>query len=140
MRNLKNYMMCLAMIIPMLVLLAHDIIPHNHHLHQIDDHNHVSVIQVHQHLYEHSHANTHQHNGIHWNHSHEANAETCCILTHNRVQKDNAYKVFLQSDNIQLDCEETQKLQSFNLRNQKLTPEPIRFIPHRRGPPNSFLA
>ncbi|MCY1636339.1 hypothetical protein [Marinifilum sp. D737] len=137
MRNLKSYILCLTMIIPMLVLLAHDIIPHNHHLQQIDDYHHVSVIQVHHHGHA---ANTHQHNGIHWNHSHEANAETCCILTHNRVQKDNAYKVFLQSDNIQLDCEETQRLQSFKLRNQKLTPEPLRFIPHRRGPPSSFLA
>lgn len=126
------------MIIPMLVLLAHDIIPHNHHLHQIDDHHHVSVIQIHHH--GHAHNNADQHNGIHWNHSHEANAETCCILTHNRVQKDNAYKVFLQSDNIQLDCEETLRLQSFKLRNQKLTPEPLRFITYRRGPPNSFLA
>lgn len=126
------------MIVPMLVLLAHDIIPHNHHLHQIDDHHHVSVIQIHHH--GHAHNNAHQHNGIHWNHSHEANAETCCILTHNRVQKNNIYKVFLQSDNIQLDCTETQKLQSFKLNNQKLTLEPLRFIPHRRGPPNSFLA
>jgi hypothetical protein len=126
------------MVIPMLVLLAHDIIPHDHHIHQIDGHHHVSVIQVHQH--GHSHANAHQHNGIHWNHSHRTNAETCCILTHNRVQKENVYKVFLSADHIQLDCEETQKLQSFKLRNQKLTPEPLRFTPPRRGPPNSFFA
>jgi hypothetical protein len=126
------------MVIPMLVLLAHDIIPHDHHIHQIDGHHHVSVIQVHQH--GHSHANAHQHNGIHWNHNHRTNAETCCILTHNRVQKENVYKVFLSAGHIQLDCEETQKLQSFKLRNQKLTPEPLRFTPLRRGPPNSFFA
>jgi hypothetical protein len=124
----------------MLVLLAHDIVPHDHHIHQFDDHHHVSVIKSHHHGHSHSHANAHRHNGVHWSHSHEASGETCCVLTHNRVQKENIYKVFLQADHVQLDCEESKKLQSFKLRNQQLTPEPLRLTPPRRGPPSSFLA
>jgi hypothetical protein len=126
------------MVIPMLVLLIHDIVPHNHHIHQFADHHHVSVIKIHQH--GHSHANTHQHGGVHWNHSHEASKDTCCILTHNRVQKENIYKVFLKADPIQLNCEETQKLQGFKFYELNLTPEPLRFTPPRRGPPSSFVA
>ena len=130
------------MVIPMLVLLVHDIVPHNHHIHQIDGHQHVSVIQVHKHVHAHSHSHSHahHHNGVHWNHKHNSNAETCCILAQNRVQKENIYKVFLQTDNIQLKSEETKEFKKFKLRNEKLTVEPLRFTPPRRGPPSSYLA
>jgi hypothetical protein len=139
MRKIRNYILCLTMVIPMLVLLVHDIVPHKHHIHQIDDHQHVSVIQVHKQVHSHSHAHSHT-NGVHWSHSHNTNTETCCILTHNRVQKENTFKVFLQEDKIEFTCEKTLKVQKFKLRNEELTVEPLRFSPHRRGPPNSFLA
>ncbi len=135
MRSLKKYILCLIMVIPMLVLLAHDIIPHNHHVHQ-QENNHVSVIQIHQHAHSHNHG----HSGLHWNHSHNTTEETCCILTHNRVQKEIKYQIFLKSDEIKLDSEDSQRVQQFKVYNSILIPEPLKSPPLRRGPPSQHLA
>lgn len=122
----------------MLVLLTHDVIPHNHHLHNTNSDQQVSIIHDHQNVESNS-CNHHNHGGTHWNHQHETNNEPCCTLTHNRVQKEVKYQIFLKADAIQLDSENTQKVQKFKVHNYKLIPEPLRFSPHRRGPPNSNL-
>ncbi len=122
----------------MLVLLAHDVIPHNHHLHNTNLDEHVSIAHVHQHVDSNA-CNHHNHAGASWNHQHETNNESCCILTHNRVQKEVKYQIYLKADAIQLDSGNTDKVQKFKVHNYKLIPEPLRFSPHRRGPPNSNL-
>ena len=126
------------MIIPMLVLLAHDVIPHHHHgqIQTVD--NHVSVIHSHQHVHSNS-CKAHSHGGTHWNHQHDTSSESCCILTHNRVQKEVKYQIFLKSDIINYDINDTQKVQKFRVHNYQLIPEPLRFSPLRRGPPNLNL-
>ncbi|MBL4560807.1 MAG: hypothetical protein JKX79_07445 [Labilibaculum sp.] len=138
MRNLKKQVLCLLMLIPMLVLLTHDVIPHNHHLHNTNSNQQVSIIHVHQHV-ESNACNHHNHDDMHWSHQHETNNEACCILTHNRVQKEVKYQIFLKADAIQLDSEHTQKVQKLKVLNYKLIPEPLRFSPHRRGSPNLNL-
>lgn len=126
------------MLIPMLVLLAHDVIPHNHHLHNTNSDQKVSLVHDHQHVDSNA-CNHHNHGEMHWNHQHETNNESCCILTHHRVQKELKYQIFLKADVIQLDSENAQKIQKFKVCDYKLIPEPLRFSPHRRGPPNSNL-
>lgn len=139
MRNLKKQVLCLLMLIPMLVLLAHDVIPHNHRLHNANEDQQISVIHVHQ--YVESNSCTHHHHGEkNWNHQHKTNAETCCILTHNRVQKEIKYQIFLKADIIQLDSEDIQKVKIFRIRNYILIPEPLQFSPLKRGPPRLNLA
>jgi len=122
----------------MLVLLTHDVIPHNHHLHNTNSDQQVSIIHVHKHVKSNS-CNHHTHGGMHWNHQHENSNETCCILTHNRVQKEVKHQIFLKADAIQLDSEDAQEIQKFKVHNYKLIPEPLRFSPHRRGPPSLNL-
>jgi histone deacetylase complex regulatory component SIN3 len=121
----------------MLVLLAHDVIPHDHH-HNTSKDQQVSIIHVHQNV-DSAACKHHNHSGTHWNNQHETNNESCCILTHHRVQKEVKYQIFLKADVIQLDSENTQEVQKFWVHNYKLILEPLRFSPHRRGPPNSNL-
>ena len=123
----------------MLVLLAHDVIPHHHHSQIQTENNQVSVIHSHQHVHNGT-CNTHSHAGIHWNHQHETSSESCCILTHNRVQKDVKYQVFLKADVISYDTDDTRKVQKFRVLNFHLIPEQLRISPLRRGPPSQHLA
>jgi len=126
------------MIIPMLVLLAHDVIPHHHHSEVQTENNQVSVLQSHHHIHTGS-CNSHSNSRAHWNHQHETNNENCCILTHNRVQKEVKYQIFLKADLINFDVNDTQKVQKFRVHNYQLIPEPLRFSPLRRGPPSLNL-
>ena len=137
MRNFKKQMLCLLMLIPMLVLLAHDVIPHNHNHNTAEDQQ-VSIIHFHQHVKCNT-CNHHNHGETNWNHQNEKNSESCCILTHNRVQQEIKYQIFLKADAIRLDSEDIRKVKKFRVHNYKLIPEPLRFSPHRRGPPNSIL-
>ncbi len=122
----------------MLVLLAHDVIPHNHHIHNINEDQQVSILHVHQHVVSNA-CNHHNHGEANWNHQRETNSESCCILTHNRVQKEAKYQIFLKADAIRLDSENIQKVKKFRVHNYILIPEPLRFSPLRRGPPRSTL-
>ncbi|WP_145957660.1 hypothetical protein [Labilibaculum antarcticum] len=138
MRNLKKQMLCLLMLIPMLVLLAHDVIPHNHHLHNANSEQQVSIIRVHQHV-ESNACSQNNNGGAHWNHQHKTNGESCCILTHSRVQKELKYQIFLKADAIRFDSKDIQKVKKFRVHNYILIPEPLRFSPLKRGPPSSNL-
>lgn len=122
----------------MLVLLAHDVIPHHHHSEIQINNNQASVAHSHQHIHSGS-CNPHSHGSAHLNHQHETNNESCCILTHNRVQKDVKYQIFLKADVINYDVNDTQKVQKFRVLNYQLIPEPLRFSPLRRGPPSFNL-
>lgn len=123
----------------MVVLLAHDVIPHHHHDHNHSESKQVSVYHTHQHIHQDTHC-SHAHGGASWNHNHNTTSETCCFLTHNRVQKDVSYQIFLKADIVQYDTNDTQKVQKFRVHNFRLIPEPLRFTPLRRGPPSQHLA
>lgn len=122
----------------MLVLLAHDVIPHHHHSQVQTQNNSNSVFHSHQHVHKGA-CNAHAHGGVHWNHQHETSTESCCTLTHNRVQKDSKFQIFLKADLISYDTNDTQKVQKFGVHNYQLIPEPLRFSPLRRGPPSLNL-
>jgi hypothetical protein len=123
----------------MLVLLGHDIIPHHHHLEQKHE-TQVSLVRVHQHVHQHSSCNHKQNGASHWNHQQEKSNETCCQLTHHRVQKELKFQVFLPAQFIQLNSLAKQNIQKLTLRNYKLIAEIYRLTPPFRGPPHSSLA
>ncbi|WP_321308843.1 hypothetical protein [Marinifilum fragile] len=151
---MKNNLMFLALIIPVLVLLAHDIIPHHHH----GDHGHVHDNQdYHQNSHSHkSGTNCHHKDSdthhleftsekkdvddLFFVHKHGQNEKNTCFLTHHRVQKEIKYQVFLKSDHIDYGYRENIEKSKYYIVDFRLPYEPLRLIPHRRGPPNLFLA
>lgn len=136
MRKLKQYILCLFMLTPMLVLLGHDIIPHHHHLLQAETNEAVSIVQVHQHVHSKSICNHTNNAGLQWNHQQEKSSETCCLLTHHRVQKELKFQIFLSASSIQLNAISPQKVQKLKTGNSKLIIGPFRLTPLLRGPPS----
>lgn len=139
MRNFNKQLLCMLMLIPMMVLLAHDVIPHHHHIHNNVDDQQISAFHVHQDLLENT-CSQHNHNSRQWSHHDDTKNKSCCTLTHHRVQKEVRFQIFLKADSIQLDSENSQKVQRFRVHNHTLIPEPIRISPLRRGPPSTNLA
>lgn len=139
MRNLNKQLLCLLMLIPMMVLLAHDVIPHHHHIHSRVDDQQILAFHVHQNLLENT-CSQHNHSSTQWNHQGDTKDKSCCTLTHHRVQKEVKFQIFLKADSIQLGSENNQKVQRLRVHNHTLIPEPIWTSPFRRGPPSTNLA
>jgi hypothetical protein len=147
MRNLKKYLMSFVMIMPMIILLAHDIIPHHHH----GDHGqgmHAHHHEAHSHEpHSHSHHNDHHHHhanaeievsdihGIFFEHKHGKEDAHTCFLTHHRVQKEIKYVVFLESDEIDYGYRETIDKKKHYVIDYRLLPEPIKLLHSLRAPP-----
>ena len=126
----------MTMVIPMLVLLAHDIVPHHHHVfpkskeHKASSHSHT-------HIHDANCGHHHHHGEKHWSHQHSTAEEGACILAHHRAQKELKYQVFLKVDYIDFRVKEDQSTKKFFVSDYRLIPEPIKFIHLLRAPPYS---
>lgn len=129
-------MLTIVMLLPMLIMMVHDIIPHHNHQNA-----HQCVI---------SDTNTHDHNincddhsdhskqpisGICVHHQHKSDQGHCCLLHHNRLQQELKFQIFLVGDLIRLDTQLEEIKTKFFVWNTSPFQNPERIVLGLRAPP-----
>jgi len=132
MRNLSNQIISLVLLLPMLVMLAHDIIPHHHHETQTSA-NYVKMNHVHLEA-EHSQCNGH-HQTQHFVHSHENHESNCCSFVNLRFFKNFKFQVFISHIILDILVPNDNIPVKHYVSNYVLIPEPNREAYGLRGPP-----
>ncbi|RXQ89508.1 hypothetical protein EO244_14165 [Ancylomarina salipaludis] len=132
MKKINNNILSLILVVPMLVMLAHDIIPHHHHnTHTSANfvnlaHNHIEATSVNCH----GHGTTQQ-----LAHSHQENESSCCSFVNLRFFKDFKFQVILTHIILDmLKLREDSPIKHY-VSNFSLIPEPYRESSGLRGPP-----
>ncbi len=134
MRKLNKQIVSLILVLPILVMLAHDIIPHHHH----DTHTSANFVKTaHSHIetINTTHCNSHS-TRQHLSHSHNENESTCCSFVNLRFFKNFKFQVHLTY--IILDIvlpSDTEEPIRYYVSNSNLAPEPYRESTGLRGPP-----
>jgi len=132
MKPVSKQIMSLILLLPILVMLTHDIIPHHHHETPTST-NYVKMNHAHLEA-EHSHCNGH-HQTQHLGHSHENHESDCCTFGNLRFFKSFKFQVYIghilldiliPNDNIPV---------KHYVTNYVLIPEPNREAYGLRGPP-----
>ena len=148
----KKYLQMIFMIIPMIMLMLHDMIPHHHHDLQKHD-GHQSVHAHHEHHHHHNnyhHEEHHEHDFLinlsdnefiaFFTHHHDEEEEACCILTHHRVKKQANFQIFLKTDSVNYHINEKFCRKKYIVRNDRLLPDRVVPINQLRGPPSIALS
>lgn len=107
MEKAKRYILTLSMLLPMLVMMAHDIIPHHNSLHLLEcpsDQNSGNC------------CNNEENNHIDIecsplinckiDNSHKSSNKSCCHSTHHRLQQDLKFQIILNGELILFDVNE----------------------------------
>ena len=131
-KKINNNILSLILVVPMLVMLAHDIIPHHHHNTHTSanfvnrTHDQIEATPLHCQ----GHGTTQQ-----LAHSHQENEDSCCTFVNLRFFKDFKFQVILTHiilDMIQMG--EDTPIKHY-VSNCSLIPEPNRESSGLRGPP-----
>ena len=133
MRKLNKQIVSLFLVLPILVMLAHDIIPHHHH----DTPTSANFVKMeHRHL-EATHSNCHAHeNTQHLSHSHNENESTCCAFVNLRFFKNVKFQVLLSHIVLNIVSSTNQEAPiRYYVSSSNLIPEPSRESTGLRGPP-----
>lgn len=135
MRKLNKKILSLILVLPILVMLAHDIIPHHHH----DTNTTANFVKMeHAHIKTtHGHCHAHQ-TSQHLSHSHKAEESKCCTFVNLRFFKNFKFQVQLVHIvlDIVLSSNEDAPIRYF-VSNSNLIPEPYRESTGLRGPPRA---
>jgi hypothetical protein len=154
MKGFKKYLQMIFMIIPMVMLMLHDMIPHHHH--DLEEHDgHQTIHTHHKHHKHHHHHNKHHDDSEHehdfhlnladhefitcFTHHHDEAEETCCFLTHHRVKKQAKSQVFLKENSVNYNINEKFCRKRYIVCNDRLLPDRTVPINQLRGPPSSAL-
>lgn len=151
MKGFKKYLQMIFMIIPMVMLMLHDMIPHHHH--DLEEHNgHQTIHTHHKHHHHHNkhHDDSEHEHDFHLNladhefitcftHHHDEAEETCCFLTHHRVKKQAKSQVFLKENSVNYNINEKFCRKRYIVCNDRLLPDRTVPINQLRGPPSSAL-
>jgi len=134
MRKLNKKIVSLVLVLPILVMLAHDIIPHHHH----DTNTTANFVKMEHAHFEaiHGHCNAHQ-SSQHLSHSHKENESNCCTFVNLRFFKNFKFQVHLT--HIILDIISSSDVEEpirYYVSNSNLIPEPYRESTGLRGPPH----
>ena len=133
MRKLNKQIVSLILVLPILVMLAHDIIPHHHH----DTHTSANFVKMEHTHFEATHSNCHTHQtSQHLSHSHKADESNCCSFVNLRFFKNFKFQVHLA--HIILDkvmSSDVEEPIRYYVSNSNLIPEPYRESTGLRGPP-----
>lgn len=133
MRKMNKKLLSLILVLPILVMLAHDIIPHHHH----DTHTAANFVTM-----EHAHfdavsSHCHSHETTqHLSHSHKENESNCCSFVNLRFFKNFKFQVLISHillDILKVDEDTPIK---YYVSNFNLIPEPNRESTGLRGPPH----
>jgi len=132
MRNLRKQIICLVLLLPLLVMLAHDIIPHHHHKTPTS----TSYVKMsHAHLEaEHAHCNGH-HQTQQVGHSHENHETNCCTFGNLRFFKSFKFQVYISHVILDILVPNDFTPVKYYVSDFILIPEPNREAYGLRGPP-----
>jgi len=136
MRNIKKYMLTIIMLLPMLIMMVHDIIPH--HDHQLAHQCVVTNTNTHNHninINDHSDHSKHTISGICVHHQHKSDQDHCCHLQHHRLQQELKFQIFLVGDLIRLDTQQEEIKTKFFVWNTSPFQTPERIVLGLRAPP-----
>jgi len=104
----------LTLLLPMLVILGHDIIPHHHHNEEFS--NTLAESLSHSHTLVHGQCearSSHSHSQL--AHSHQSEGHSCCHFNQNRLQKVVKYQVVLATTTFQHQEEEPLILNKYSV-------------------------
>ena len=132
MRKLNKQIVSLILVLPILVMLAHDIIPHHHH----DTHTSANFVKKeHRHI-EATHSNCHAHESTqHLSHSHKETESTCCSFVNLRFFKNFKFQVHLSHIILDILAPDEDIPVKHYVSNHISIPEPYREACGLRGPP-----
>lgn len=132
MRKLNKQIVSLILVLPILVMLAHDIIPHHHH----DTHTSANFVKMeHTHL-EATHSNCHAHESPqHLSHSHKETETNCCSFVNLRFFKNFKFQVHLSHIILDILAPDEDIPVKHYVSNHISIPEPYREASGLRGPP-----
>ena len=136
MRKLNKKIVSLILVLPILVMLAHDIIPHHHHDTNTSA-NFVTAGHSHHEAIHTSHCHAHE-TAQHLSHSHRENESTCCAFVNLRFFKNVKFQALLSHIvlNIVLNNDQETPIRYY-VSNSNLIPEPYRASTGLRGPPHA---
>jgi len=130
---MNKKILSLILVLPILVMLAHDIIPHHHH----DTHTSANFVKMeHTHL-EATHSNCDAHESTqHLSHSHKETESDCCSFVNLRFFKNFKFQVHLTYIILDIIVPSiTEEPTRYYVSNSNLVPEPYRESTGLRGPP-----
>ncbi|MGZ2369392.1 hypothetical protein ACXR6G_06370 [Ancylomarina sp. YFZ004] len=129
---MNKQIVSLFLVLPILVMLAHDIIPHHHH----DTHTSANFVKVeHTHLDgASSHCQAHE-STQHLSHSHQENKSECCSFVNLRFFKDLKFQVYLSHIILDILPPNEDIPVKHYVSNHISIPEPYRESTGLRGPP-----
>jgi len=132
MRKLNKQIVSLILVLPILVMLAHDIIPHHHH----DTHTSANFVKMeHTHIEAtHSHCQAHE-STQHLSHSHKENESNCCSFVNLRFFKNFKFQVHLSHIILDILTPDEYIPVKHYVSNHISIPEPYREASGLRGPP-----
>ena len=132
MRKLNKQIVSLILVLPILVMLAHDIIPHHHH----DTHTSANFVKMeHTHIEAtHSHCQAHE-STQHLSHSHKENESNCCSFVNLRFFKNFKFQVHLSHIILDILTPDEDIPVKHYVSNHISIPEPYREASGLRGPP-----
>ncbi|MFA8433434.1 MAG: hypothetical protein ACEPOZ_02860 [Marinifilaceae bacterium] len=126
----------IMLLLPMLVILAHDIIPHHHHqesnscLSTAGEWHHHQLISENDGCFH-----SDSHDDFHLHHSHQSEDHNCCHFNQNRFQKDLTFQVILVIRQYLYQEMESQTLPKFSIWESPLWKAPDRSSIGLRAPP-----
>jgi hypothetical protein len=134
MRKLNKQIVSLILVLPILVMLAHDIIPHHHH----DTHTSANFVEgghSHHEAIHTSHCHSHE-TAQHLSHSHRETESICCSFVNLRFFKNFKFQVFLSHIVLNIVSNNDQEIPiRYYVSSSNLIPEPYRESTGLRGPP-----
>ena len=132
MRKLNKQIVSLILVLPILVMLAHDIIPHHHH----DTHTSANFVKVEHSNIDatHSHCQAHE-STQHLSHSHKETESNCCSFVNLRFFKDLKFQVHLSHIILDILPPNEDIPVKHYVSNHISIPEPYRESTGLRGPP-----
>ena len=136
MRKLNKQIVSLILVLPILVMLAHDIIPHHHHDTNTSanfvktGHSHHEVIHT---------SDCHSHETAQYlSHSHQENESSCCAFVNLRFFKNVKFQIGLTHIVLNIVLNNNQEiLVRYYVSSSNLIPEPYRESTGLRGPPRA---
>ena len=134
MRGLNKKILSLILVLPILVMLAHDIIPHHHHEANTTA-NFVTVGHSHHEAIHTSNSHSHE-TAQHFSHSHRESESVCCAFVNLRFFKNLKFQVLLSYIVLNIVSSKYQEAPiRYYVSNSNLIPEPYRESTGLRGPP-----
>jgi len=134
MRKLNKKILSLILVLPILVMLAHDIVPHHHHDTNTSA-NFVKMGHSHHEAIHSTHCHSHK-TAQHLSHSHQEDESDCCAFVNLRFFKNVKFQVQLAHIilDIVLPSDKEEPIRYY-VSNSNLIPEPYREATGLRGPP-----